>query len=128
MNKLMAQIVKFGLVGVLATLLDFAVLTILTEWVKVYYLTSAAAGFIISTLFNYTASMKYVFNSRFAAEQKKTELLIFVMLSVIGLGLNQLVLWFFVETAGIYYLLSKVLATVLVMAWNFVSRKIWLEA
>lgn len=127
MNKLIAQLVKFGVVGVIATVIDFGVLTVLTEVFGVYYLTSAAVGFVVATLFNYVTSMRFVFTSRFGAGEKKKELLIFVLLSVIGLGLNQFFMWLFVEKVGIYYILSKIVATVLVMGWNFISRKIWIE-
>lgn len=126
-NKLFAQLMKFGIVGVVATVIDFAVLTILTEFFGVHYLTSAAIGFIVSTLFNYFASMRYVFKSRFGANEKHKELMIFVVLSVVGLVLNQIFMWLFVEIVGIFYIFSKVFATTLVMGWNFVSRKIWIE-
>lgn len=127
MNKLFAQLMKFGIVGVVATIVDFSVLTFLTEFFGVYYLTSAAIGFVVSTLFNYFASMRYVFSSRFGVDEKHKELMIFVVLSVVGLGLNQLFMWLFVEMAGIFYVFSKVFATMLVMGWNFISRKIWIE-
>ncbi|QIK51199.1 GtrA family protein [Jeotgalibaca porci] len=127
MSKLIGQIMKFGVVGIIATVIDFVVLTILTETFGVYYLTSAAIGFIVATLFNYVASMRYVFNSRFGPHEKRKELIIFILLSVVGLGLNQFFMWLFVEFFSIFYIFSKVLATVLVMAWNFVSRKIFIE-
>lgn len=126
-NKLFAQLIKFGVVGVVATVIDFAVLTVLTEFFGVHYLTSAAVGFIVSTLFNYLASMRYVFNSRFGADEKRKELLIFVLLSVIGLGLNQFFMWLSVEVVQLFYVIAKIFATALVMGWNFVSRKIWIE-
>ena len=127
MSKLIGQLMKFGVVGIIATVIDFVVLTILTETFGVYYLTSAAIGFIIATLFNYVASMRYVFNSRFGPHEKRKELIIFILLSVVGLGLNQFFMWLFVEFFSIFYIFSKVLATVLVMTWNFVSRKIFIE-
>ena len=127
MSKLLGQLMKFGVVGIIATVIDFVVLTILTETFGVYYLTSAAIGFIVATLFNYVASMRYVFNSRFGPHEKRKELIIFILLSVVGLGLNQFFMWLFVEFFSIFYIFSKVLATVLVMTWNFVSRKIFIE-
>ena len=127
MSKLIGQLMKFGVVGIIATVIDFVVLTILTETFGVYYLTSAAIGFIVATLFNYVASMRYVFNSRFGPHEKRKELIIFILLSVVGLGLNQFFMWLFVEFFSIFYIFSKVLATILVMAWNFVSRKIFIE-
>lgn len=127
MHKLISQIIKFGLVGIIATVLDFLVLTVLTEFLGIHYLLSAAISFTVATVFNYIASMKYVFDSRYEKGHKHKELFIFVVLSLIGLGLNQVFMWFFVEITVLHYIIAKVLATILVMAWNFISRKIWLE-
>ncbi|APZ49217.1 sugar translocase [Jeotgalibaca sp. PTS2502] len=127
MKLLFAQVLKFGIVGVIATIIDFGILTVLTEVFSVHYLTSAAVGFIISTIFNYLASMRYVFKSRFGPDEKNKELLIFVALSVFGLFLNQLLMWSFVDMLHIFYILAKVLATLVVMGWNFISRKLWIE-
>ena len=104
MSKLIGQLMKFGVVGIVATVIDFVVLTILTETFSVHYLTSAAIGFIVSTLFNYIASMSYVFNSRFRQHEKRKELIIFILLSVVGLGLNQFFMWLFVEFFSIFYI------------------------
>lgn len=127
MRKLINQLVKFGLVGIVATMIDFLVLTVLTELMGIYYLLSAAIAFVVATIVNYGASMKFVFDSRYSKGQKHQELTIFVVLSLIGLGLNQVFMWFFVEITVIHYMIAKILATILVMAWNFISRKIWLE-
>lgn len=127
MNNLLMQLFKFGLVGVVATVLDFLFLFLLTEIFGMYYLFSAAASFVLSTLFNYVASMRFVFNSKFTKDEKTKELLLFTILSVIGLLLNQFLMWLFVEKIALYYMLAKIVATFFVMAWNFISRKIWLE-
>lgn len=127
MNNLLMQLFKFGLVGVVATVLDFLFLFLLTEIFGMYYLFSAAVSFVLSTLFNYVASMRFVFNSKFTKDEKTKELLLFTILSVIGLLLNQFLMWLFVEKIALYYMLAKIVATFFVMAWNFISRKIWLE-
>ena len=127
MTKVLAQMAKFGIVGVVATVLDFLVLFALADFIGLHYLTAAALAFVAATLFNYAASMRYVFTSRFGAAEKHHELLLFVTLSVVGLGLNQLLMWLFVDQVGLYYLVAKIAATVFVMTWNFISRKIWLE-
>jgi putative flippase GtrA len=127
MNNLLMQLFKFGLVGVVATVLDFLFLFLFTDVFGMYYLLSAAVSFVLSTLFNYAASMRFVFNSKFSKDEKTKELLLFTLLSVIGLLLNQFLMWFFVEKIALYYMLAKIVATFFVMAWNFISRKIWLE-
>ncbi|MBR1806568.1 MAG: GtrA family protein [Selenomonadaceae bacterium] len=42
---------------------------------------------------------------------------------VVGLGLNQLCMWFFVDVAGLHYLIAKLGATVIVTAWNYVTKR-----
>lgn len=121
------QLFKFGVVGVLATVLDFLFLYLFTDVFGIYYLLSAAVSFVLSTLFNYVASMRFVFSSKFNKDEKSKEVLLFVILSVIGLLLNQFLMWLFVEKITLYYMLAKIVATFFVMAWNFISRKIWLE-
>ncbi|CZR10262.1 Putative flippase GtrA (transmembrane translocase of bactoprenol-linked glucose) [Trichococcus flocculiformis] len=128
MMNLLKQLLKFGIVGIIATILDFIFLFLFTDVFGVYYLLSAAVSFILSTLFNYVASMRFVFNSKFSKDEKSKELILFVILSVIGLLLNQFLMWFFVEKIALYYMAAKIVATFFVMAWNFISRKVWLEA
>ena len=127
MNNLLMQLFKFGIVGVLATLLDFLFLFLFTDVFGMYYLLSAAVSFVLSTLFNYVASMRFVFSSKFSKDEKSKELILFVILSIIGLLLNQFLMWFFVEKIALYYMAAKIVATFFVMAWNFISRKVWLE-
>lgn len=127
MKKLLIQLTKFGLVGVIATIIDFALLYIATDWLHIHYLISAALSFTVSTLFNYWASMTHVFETKFGPDERHKELVIFISLSIIGLGLNQVLMWLFVEQLMLYYMIAKILATFFVMAWNFISRKIFIE-
>ena len=127
MKILFTQLLKFGVVGVMATIIDFFFLFLFTDVFGMYYLLSAAISFVLSTLFNYVASMRFVFNSKFSKDEKSKELILFVILSVSGLLLNQFLLWFFVEKIALYYMAAKIVATFFVMTWNFISRKVWLE-
>ena len=127
MKRLFTQLLKFGVVGVIATIIDFFFLFLFTDVFGMYYLLSAAISFVLSTLFNYVASMRFVFNSKFSKDEKSKELILFVILSVSGLLLNQFLLWFFVEKIALYYMAAKIVATFFVMTWNFISRKVWLE-
>ncbi|MFP3156355.1 GtrA family protein [Lachnospiraceae bacterium ZAX-1] len=126
MIKLIKQIIKFGIVGGLSTAIDLVLLFVFTEFFGIYYLWSAAMSFSISLIFNYICSMHFVFQRKEDAHKGK-EFLLFFILSVCGLGINQLLLWILVEQFTIHYMLSKILATGVVMVWSFVTRKIFLE-
>ena len=102
------QIIKFGIVGVIATILEFGVLVVLKELVKVDVLIASAISFCISVVINYVLSMVFVFKSKNQSRIK--EFIIFVFLSIGGLGLNQLILWVGVKFTSAYYLIVKLLA------------------
>jgi len=127
MKKLFAQIVKFGLVGVIAFCIDYGLMVLLTELLRVPYLVSATVSFTVSVVFNYLASMRFVFQRREEVSRSR-EFVIFVLLSIAGLFINDLFMWLGVDTFGIDYRLTKFVATAVVMVWNFVTRKVFLEA
>ena len=127
MKKLIAQIMKFGVVGVIAFAIDYGLLALLTEAFGVNYLVSATVSFIVSVVFNYVASMRYVFRHK-EGMSRRSEFVIFVVLSVIGLAINNLCMWAGVELLGVHYLVVKIFATAVVMVWNFVTRKKFLDA
>ena len=99
----------------------------------------SALGFTVSVIVNYILSFKFVFERK-EDMNRKAEFIIFVILSIIGLGLNQLIIW--ICTVPIYnnvawiqrllgynlaYTAAKVIATAIVMVNNFITRKIFLE-
>jgi len=125
-KKLIAQFMKFGIVGVIAFLIDYGLMVALTEFFGVPYLISNTISFTVSVVFNYVASMRYVFERRDDMSRRR-EFIIFVVLSIIGLILNDLFMWLFVSVWLIDYRIAKIIVTVLVAIWNFVTRKIFLE-
>ena len=127
MKNLIAQIMKFGVVGVIAFVIDYGVMVFLTEVFGLNPVVSATISFIVSVIFNYIASMRYVFSHKEDMSRRR-EFVIFVVLSVIGLIINNLCMWAGVELLGVHYLITKIGATAIVMVWNFVTRKIFLDA
>lgn len=145
MKALLAQIIKFGFVGGLCFLIDFVITMVVYQLLKNAIPISTAStvggffGFTISVVVNYLLSMKFVFERKEDMSRKK-EFTIFVILSIIGLGINELVIWFC--TSVVYsgsealqkavsdtlcVAAAKVIATAIVMVYNFVTRKIFLE-
>ncbi|MEQ3362765.1 GtrA family protein [Raoultibacter massiliensis] len=127
MKRLIAQIMKFGVVGVIAFVIDYGLLIFLTEVFGIDYLVSATISFTVSVIFNYLASMRYVFAHKQGLSRRR-EFAIFVVLSVIGLAINNVCLWLGVDMFGVDYRISKIVVTAIVMVWNFVTRKIFLDA
>lgn len=130
MKKLIEQIFKFGVVGIIATVIDFGVLYILSQPLGLDPVLSAGISFCVSLVFNYSASMRYVFTHREDMSRSR-EFVIFLVLSLIGLAINEAIMAAGVAVLGnsaFAVMGTKVLATAIVMVWNFVSRKKWLDA
>ena len=125
-RKLLIQIFKFGIVGGIATVIDFVFLYIFREFCHFPVLVSNTLSFCISVIYNYIASVKWVFDVNKEKDAKK-QFIIFIIFSVLGLILNNVIMWITVDFLNIYYLLAKIIATVIVMIFNFVTRKIFLE-
>ena len=125
MKKLINQILRFGVVGGIAFLIDYFLLFILTEYLNIYYLISAVISFSVSVIFNYILSIKWVFDVK--KKQGPKEVIVFIALSVVGLGINQLCMWLGVDIANTHYMIVKLGATFIVMVYNFISRKIFVE-
>lgn len=126
MKRLFQQLIKFGVVGALATLIDFVLMVFLTECFSINPVISSSISFSISLVFNYVVSMRFVFMRRDDLSRTK-EFIIFVFLSLVGLLLNSLIMWLGCSLLFFDYRFVKIVATVLVMVWNFVSRKVALD-
>ncbi len=125
MKKLISQFFKFGVVGVIAFIVDYLSLYLLTEFLNVYYLISSIISFLLSIIVNYILSIKWVFDIK--KKQSFKDVIIFTLLSAIGLLINLLVMYLSVEVFKIHYMIGKLIATFIVMIWNFVTRKMFLE-
>ena len=125
MKRLFEQIIKFGLVGFLCFFIDYGIMVFLTEVFNVNYLISSGISFPISVIVNYVLSLTFVVDTK--KGNKIKEFVIFIVLSVVGLGINQVLMWFCVDVLGIFYMISKIGATAIVMVYNFITRKLILE-
>ena len=115
------EFVRFCFVGGLSLAVDMAVLFGLTEFFGVHYLYSAGMSFTVSVIFNYWLCVVYVFKG--AKKQTPKQATIFIGSSIVGLGLNQLCMWFFVEIILLHYMIAKLGATVIVTLWNYVMKR-----
>lgn len=139
MKKLIEQILKFGVVGFFCFLIDFGLTAGLANFCGVHYLVSKFVGFVVSAIVNYILSIKFVFTQKKEMDKKK-EFIVFIILSAIGLLINEIVMYACIDgiyahsnmlqsyiSDGFMVSISSVIATGIVMVYNFISRKLFLE-
>ena len=123
-KKLLEQIIKFIIVGGIATIIDFIVFFLLHELLKVTTILSNILSFSVSVIYNYIASTKWVFNVK---KELKNQFVIFLILSIVGLLINTIIVYITIDILNWNSLLCKILATTIVMIFNFITRKKFLE-
>lgn len=111
-TNLFIQFFRYTLVGGLAFVVDLVLLFVLTEYAHWHYLVSATLSFLAGLLVNYILSTQWIFRSS-KIKNKKIEFILFGLIGVIGLGLNNVLLYFFTDLIGLYYMLSKLITAVL---------------
>ncbi len=125
-EKLLIQIFKFGIVGGIAFVIDYVSLIVCKEVFHLNTLLAAAIAFTISVIYNYIASVKWVFDVN-KEKDEKTNFIIFIVLSIVGLIITEIIMWFGTDVLKISYLIIKIVATAIVMVFNFITRKMFLE-
>ena len=119
------QFFRYIFVGATAFAVQISSLYFLTSILGTYYLISAPIAFILGLIANYTLSIYWVFNKR-RLNNMWSEFLIFSIIGVVGLGLNEILIYFFTDFLGLFYLFSQVFAAALILFWNFFARKLTL--
>ncbi|MBO6145236.1 MAG: GtrA family protein [Bacilli bacterium] len=125
-ENLFVQIFKFVIVGGTATIIDWAVYYVLYNFLHIQPLIANILSFSVSVIYNYVASVKWVFDVN-QEKSKKRMFIEFMIFSIIGLLLSELLLWIFIDLISINAMISKIIATAIVMVFNFITRKIFLE-
>jgi putative flippase GtrA len=110
------RFIRFGLVGLSGMLIDFACTWVLKEKIKINRYIASSLGFCLAVLNNYMLNRLWTFNSSLP---KNKEFIYFVLVSLLGLGLNNLCIYVFTTRLKINFYISKALAIAIVFCWNF---------
>lgn len=121
MNKTVEQFVRFSLIGLLNTLLDFSLYFSLSRWLGVNYLLANAIGFLCSVTMSYLLNKKITFDSK--NKNIFLEYILYFSFSLITLFIVEMVMYTGVTLLNFNDLLIKLLATAVSVVFNFVFSK-----
>jgi putative flippase GtrA len=117
-----SPVMKSACVGGGAFIVDWSILYMVTHFSHLHYLIGATLGFICGLVINYIFTVSWVFTSH-TVSSRYVEVLIFTLIGMIGLLMNDLLIFLLTEQIGIEYLNSKLLTSGIVFFWNYYARK-----
>jgi len=111
------KFLKFCIIGFSGMLIDFGTTWLLKEKVKINKYIANSCGFTLAASSNYLWNRIWTFRSQ--NNHIGTEYLSFFAISLIGLGLNNLIVWILSDKLKWNFYLSKIVAVGIVTFWNF---------
>ena len=120
LSSLLLRFLKFAVVGVSGTCSDFGLTWLLKEKAHLYKFIANAIGFVVAATSNYILNRVWTWQS--LSPDIASEYLKFFCVSLLGLGLNTLILDLLHSKIHWNFYLSKVGATGVVMLWNFFAN------
>ena len=134
MKKQKGEVIRFILTGAVCFAIEWGTLVLMVEKLKADTMIATPIAFLISVAVNYLLCVAWVF--RGAKDESAAAKAGFLLTSLIGLALNWLLMLVFRVTLGEeqvlftlagktlkMYMVNKCLATLLVMIWNYFSKK-----
>lgn len=114
---LLGRLIKFCVVGCSGMIVDFFFTWLCKEKLKWNKYISNSIGFILAATNNYVWNRIWTFQSQ--NMEVAREYISFIVISLIGLGLNNLIIYLVHEKLHFNFYLSKIIAIGCVTLWNF---------
>ena len=144
-HKRLCEIIRFVIVGGIATVIDMLVMGIVLylfdsslypHFYNVWFgkvgepstlatVIGTGLGFCVSLVANYLLSVLFVYEDKGNSKTAKGVIL-FVVLSAIGLFLNMGGMWLGYDVCGINEWITKIIMTLVVLVYNYISRKLFI--
>ena len=123
LDKYMGGLFGYLIVGGLATIVEWAGFWLFSEKLSIEYLLATALAFAISTFANWLFGRLLVFRGK-QQQSLLREILSVYLASIVGLLLNLLIMFLLVQLLGVEKMIAKMAATVLVLTYNYLVRKL----
>ncbi len=120
---ILLKFIKFGIVGASGMVVDFSLTYLFKEIFKIQKYIANGIGFTVAATTNFFLNRIWTFESN--DPEMTIQYLKFFFISFIGLGINTLFLYILVSKYGKKFYLSKLVAIMVVMLWNFTANLIF---
>jgi putative flippase GtrA len=116
------QFTRFTGTGFISAIGHYGLLISLVQGFGVEPVRASLAGALLGAWINYAVNYRYTFRSHTRHRESVPK---FAVVAGIGLLLNTGFMWLGVHVLAAHYLLSQMLATVLVLLWSFGANRYW---
>lgn len=114
------KFIKFGIVGFSGVFIDFGTTYVCKEWLKIQKYIANSIGFTVAASSNYFFNRTWTFRSQ--DPDIATEYTEFLVISLVGLGIANLIVWLVHSRFKQNFYLSKLFAIGMVTIWNFFAN------
>jgi len=122
-RRVVRQFVKFGIVGVVSTVIDWGLFYLLNFTFGIYYLTAKVLSFAVAVINSFVWNRRWTFRSQ--NPNRNQEFVKFLVIALVGLSLNTLIMYLAVSIFHTRKIVGLIFATGIVTFWNFLANKYW---
>lgn len=133
-HRLVRQMLRFSVIGTTAFILDTLLFWIFIKC-GINQNIALAMAFILTLVYNYVFSIRWVFDAK--KKNSSATMFVFAVLSAIGLVLTEIIYSVLIHLiidytlnihpSDTWKLFAKVVSSFIVMVYNFITRKLFLE-
>jgi putative flippase GtrA len=114
------KFLRFAVVGASGVVIDFGLTYLIREKLKLNEYVANGVGFFAAATNNFFINRAWTFSSQ--DPEMLTQYSRFIFFALIGLAINSAIVWFLHGQKGRNFYVSKAIATVIVIIWNFFSN------
>ena len=125
-DSIWRQFIIFCLVGILNTAIDFSVYLFLTRnfnFFSNFFIIANIISFSCAVISSYYLNSRWIF--KFNTDNNTKRFSMFLVVSLFGLLINSFILYLFVNYVELTDITAKIIATIIVLFWNFFINKYW---
>lgn len=119
-SETILKFIRFGIVGTIGFVIDFSITYLLKEKLKVNRFVANSFGFSLAVINNYLLNRYWTFQNYSPNVLKEFSL--FLLVCLVGLLLNNVVLYFLNEKANFSFYVAKIGSVLVVLSWNFIAN------
>jgi len=119
------RLIRFSIVGVINTAVDFMIFILLNKFIGVYYLFSQIAGYTGGIINSFILNKIWTFDNKNITKKTPQQLAQFILINLVSLSVSLIGMKMFVSSLSISVIISKVMVTVLSQVINYMGYKFW---